>query len=304
MEGGGEEIKNLRYSIREIEDRFNSKYNYPYVILSPKPLSEKTMLLLSYLTKAKLKFGVIPYKHWSIPKDIDRQKARKARKELNVIHADSLLFRHHNRYWTGFFFRHELTKEFDYYMKIDGGAQFNCDMKDPFEELKNNKKLYGFTQSVYELEDTIKSLWSVTKEHFNTINKKDLEFVSEDEGNTYNLCHYWNSFEVASFSVFRNQKYLDYFNELEKQGGIFYERWAEGPIKTLFLNFALNRNQIHFFDQIGFYKHPYQYCPKNQAKGENGKVGPVCACDPKFSSELMANTSCNLRWYNLTGWGM
>ncbi len=87
-------------------------------------------------------------------------------------------------------------------------------------------------------------------------------FVTKD-GYTYNLCHFWNNFEIGSFKLFRDEKYLSYFDHLDKTGGFFYERWGDAPVHTLYVALMLQKNQIIRFENIG-YGHDIVYnAPKN-----------------------------------------
>ena len=54
-----------------------------------------------------------------------------------------------------------------------------------------------------------------------------LKFVSDDGVKlSRNMCIYYNNFEVASFSLFRNATYLSYFDYFDLKGGFYYERWS------------------------------------------------------------------------------
>jgi len=52
-----EALHQLRWSMRQLEDRFNHKYNYPYVFLNEVPFSEEFKKLTSALTKGKTEYG-------------------------------------------------------------------------------------------------------------------------------------------------------------------------------------------------------------------------------------------------------
>lgn len=49
-------------------------------------------------------------------------------------------------------------------------------------------------------------------------------FVSSEDGLSYNSCHFWTNFEIASLDLWRSNEYLKYFNFLDRSGGFFYER--------------------------------------------------------------------------------
>ena len=66
------------------------------------------------------------------------------------------------------------------------------------------------------------------------------------------MCHFWNNFEIASFKIFRNELYLDYFNYLDQNGGFYYERWGDASVHSFYVSLMLRLDQIHRFENIGY----------------------------------------------------
>ncbi|CAG8479665.1 5801_t:CDS:2 [Acaulospora colombiana] len=190
------DLHSFRATMRQLEDRYNHKYNYPYVFLNNEPFTEEFKMLTSAMTKSKTEYGLIPRKHWSVPEmiDLDRVNRNMAKmRENNVIYGDSLPYRHMCRFESGFFYRHELLEKYDYYWRVEPGVQFYCDLDfDPFMYMKENDIKYGFTISLYEYPNTIPTLWESVKEFSKKypeyIEKDNLmEFISNDDGVSYNL---------------------------------------------------------------------------------------------------------------------
>ena len=50
------------------------------------------------------------------------------------------------------------------------------------------------------------------------------KFITDDDGKTYNTCHFWTNFEIAALDLWRSNEYLQFFNYLDQSGGFFYER--------------------------------------------------------------------------------
>lgn len=62
--------------------------------------------------------GRIPREHWSYPDWIDQEKAAQVRQEMGnqgIIYGDSESYRHMCRFESGFFYRHPLMEQYDYY---------------------------------------------------------------------------------------------------------------------------------------------------------------------------------------------
>ncbi|KXN82997.1 Glycolipid 2-alpha-mannosyltransferase 2 [Leucoagaricus sp. SymC.cos] len=219
-------------SIREIEDRFNRKYRYPYVLLNEVPFTEEFKSRIKVLTSAKMEFGLIPHDHWYQPDWIDEERATEGRDKMvanNVIYGGSVSYRNMCRFNSGFFYRHPLMQKYRWYWRIEPDVHFHCDInKDPFLFMEDNNKTYSFTITMYEYEATIPTLWSSVKD----FQQKHPQYIAEDnaigfmseDGEKYNLCHFWSNFEIADMDFWRGEAYSAFFEFLESKGGFYYER--------------------------------------------------------------------------------
>lgn len=193
------DIWELAKSIRQVEDRFNRNYHYDWVFLNDKPFDDTFKKITSALVSGKTHYGLIPKEHWSYPEWIDQDKAKKVRedmKERKIIYGDSESYRHMCRYESGFFFRHELMQQFEYYWRVEPGIELYCDISfDPFRFMKENNKKYSFVLSLYEYYETIPTLWDSVKKFMNNhpehiAEGNSMDFLSDDGGKTYNKCHF------------------------------------------------------------------------------------------------------------------
>ncbi len=197
-----DELHPARFSIRQIEDRFNARFGYDWVFLNDQPFTDEFINYTSALTSGQAFYGQIPQQHWSYPSFIDQGKATKAMADMDaqgIIYGGSLSYRHMCRFNSGFFYRHELMQKYDYYFRIEPYVEFYCDMyEDPFKFMRENGKKYGWVMSMYEFEATVTTLWQTTKafakkfpQHIAP--KNSLSFMVHDatslENSEYNLCH-------------------------------------------------------------------------------------------------------------------
>lgn len=93
----------------------------------------------------------------------------------------------------------------------------------------------------------------------------------------------------------RSEAYSKYFDYLDATGGFYYERWGDAPVHSLGITLFADKNQIHFFDDIGYEHNPYTHCPRGAGKWEKGK----CACNPDRSFGTFCSTVTCL-CYSLT----
>ncbi|KAF9780462.1 glycosyltransferase family 15 protein [Thelephora terrestris] len=325
------DIDGIVFSMKQMEDRFNKRYGYPYVFLNEQEFSEEFKSRVRVLTDAPVHFGLIPHDHWYQPDWIDEEKASAARDEmvrnqviyggaccvcvvcriarflgwlktftasfhlsllprhivltkLMVLFVGSVPYRNMCRYNSAFFFKHELLKNFRYYWRMEPDVRFFCDLNfDPFLLMQDQNKVYGFTLSLYEYEATIPTLWSAVRE-FTAANPglvspdNAMGFISDDGGETYNRCHFWSNFEIGDLDFWRGEAYTKFVEFLDEKGGFYYERWGDAPVHSIGAALFARKDQIHFFNEIGYLHNPFMHCPQGDVHTK-GK----CWCDPAKS---------------------
>ena len=186
-------------SIRQVEDRFNRKFNYDWVFLNDNEFDDTFKKVTTSLISGKTHYGKIDKEHWSFPDFIDQDRARKVREQMaekKIIYGDSISYRHMCRFESGFFFRHPLMNQFEWYWRVEPSIELYCDINyDTFKYMRDHGKKYSFVLSLYEYVETIPTLWNSVKgfikqhpEHLAEGNS--MGFLSDDGGETYNHCHF------------------------------------------------------------------------------------------------------------------
>jgi hypothetical protein len=51
---------------------------------------------------------------------------------------------------------------------------------------------------------------------------------------------------------------MDFFEHLDKAGGFYYERWGDAPVHSIGAALFAKKDQIHFFEDIGYRHEPFQ----------------------------------------------
>lgn len=299
------DIPSMSNSIRQIEERFNKNYKYDWVFLNDEPFDDTFKKAISALVSGEAKFGTVPKEHWSYPEWIDKEKAAYAREDMvqrKIIYGGSVSYRHMCRYESGFFYRHELMQDYEYYWRVDPDIKLYCDIDyDVFQFMKDNDKKYGFTISLHEYQETIPTLWDTTREFIDENPQyldadNNMAWLSDDQGQTYNGCHFWSNFEIASLDFFRSEAYSKYFDHLDKAGGFFYERWGDAPVHSIAVSLFAPKNLIHYFNDIGYYHVPFNNCPVDEAT----RTAKNCVCSPKKDFTWRPH-SCTPRFHTLLG---
>lgn len=99
------------------------------------------------------------------------------------------------------------------------------------------------------------------------------------------------------FKKLLGEAYTAFFNHLDAAGGFYYEvdyfhqaslsvsyqfgyqRWGDAPVHSIAAALFASKEQIHFFDEIGYSHAPFTHCPRSEEKWRKGK----CGCDPNKS---------------------
>jgi len=101
----------------------------------------------------------------------------------------------------------------------------------------------------------------------------------------------WSNFEIGDLDFWRGEAYSKYFEYLESKGGFYYEvcilfpyfrwsplircqRWGDAPVHSIAVSLFARKDQIHFFNEIGYRHEPFQHCPQGDAHSA-GK----CSCE-------------------------
>ncbi|SCU97253.1 LAMI_0F09406g1_1 [Lachancea mirantina] len=298
-----EDLYSLIGSIASIEDRFNRKFQYDWVFLNDKEFTEEFKRVTTAMISGTTKYGKVPPEHWSYPEWIDQNKAAQVRDQMRadrIIYGDSESYRHMCRFESGFFYRNEMLKDYDWYWRVEPDTRIHCDVDyDVFKFMKDNGKKYGFTISIKEYPATIETLWKTTREfmekypeHIHPNNM--LDFVSDDEGASYNLCHFWSNFEVGWLDLWRGPAYSAYFDYLDHAGGFFYERWGDAPVHSIAAALLLDRSEIHHFGDVGYFHVPFHACPIDDLTRLNNR----CSCNPN-EDFTWKGYSCTTKFYTV-----
>ncbi|KAL6454380.1 MNT3 Probable mannosyltransferase MNT3 [Candida maltosa Xu316] len=287
------DIYSVLETITNIQDRFNKNHNYDYTFLNDEPFNyDFIYLVTNHIPYARINFGIIPHSHWSYPDHINMTQVDIARETMtDVPYGDSVSYRFMCRYFSGFFYKHEFMREYRYYWRIEPGVRLLCDVRDDlFMRMREKGKVYGFVISLFEYVGTIPTLWESVVEFIEMkrqVKERELVGMVVNEFGWFNLCHFWTNFEIADLEFFRSEEYEEFFQFLDAKGGFFYERWGDAPIHTIAVALLLQKKDLIWFDDVGYYHPPYLQCPRDISVYLQNK----CTCDPNLDF-TMSDLSC------------
>jgi mannosyltransferase len=312
------ELDGALSAMRSLEDRFNKKYRYPWTFLNDVPFTDEFKEATSLMASGEVAYGLIPSEEWDRPDSIDEERFRQCMAEMvekEVIYGFSESYRNMCRFNSGFFFRQELVNKYEWYMRVEPDVEYYCDFSyDPFKVMRLNGKKYGFIIAIHEYEETIPTLYDTTMDFFEENPQylhpnNSISFITDKESfsitavrmdvaNDYNLCHFWSNFEIGNLDFYRSEGYLKYFEHLNNEGGFYYERWGDAPVHTLAATLMLDKDEIHYFEDIGYFHAPFANCPSSIGIRRLKR----CVCDPTHESVIdILPHSCVPRWWRAGG---
>lgn len=306
-------------SMRLLEDRFNRHYRYPWVFMNEVPFDDDFIEHTSLMASGKTYYELIPDEDWEPPEFIDENKLQQNLRtaEANgVIYGGVRSYRNMCHFNSGHFYKQKKLLEFEWYFRVEPDVEYMCDFQyDPFTMLRKNGKKYGFVITIQDYENTIPTLWDTVegfmKEYPQYLHPNNaLNFITSHETSLnlgmpligqkkYNLCHFWSNFEIGNLDFFRSEAYEAYFDYLDKAGGFYYERWGDAPVHTIGLSLLLDKNEIHHFDDIGYYHPPYMACPASV----DIRASKRCICQARDIEDKMSRVSIDVDYYScLSRW--
>ncbi|ODV70783.1 mannosyltransferase YUR1 [Cyberlindnera jadinii NRRL Y-1542] len=312
------ELEGALSAMRSLEDRFNKKYRYPWTFLNDVPFTDEFIEATTLMASGTTEYGLIPSEEWDRPPHIDEAKFVQCMADMvekEVIYGFSESYRNMCRFNSGYFFRQQLVNKYEWYMRVEPDVEYYCDFDyDPFKVMRLNGKKYGFIISIHEYEETIPTLYDTTMDFFE-LNPQylhpnnSLDFLTDKEpfpnsqvrmdvANDYNLCHFWSNFEIGNLDFYRSEAYLQYFEYLNQAGGFYYERWGDAPVHTLAAALLLDKHEIHYFEDIGYFHNPFANCPSSTGIRKSKRC--ICDCSDESVIDVLPH-SCVPIWWKVGG---
>lgn len=261
------DAEGARNAIASLERNFNRWYHYPVLFLNNEPWDESFKIAMANVTSGSITFEVVPKHMWSFPDWIDEDAARRsiaAQAERGIVHAGEESYHHMCRFYSGFFYDHPALQKYKWFWRVEPDAQFTCAVTyDPFVEMEQRGKRYGYVVALWEVGRTAPSLfreatrfremwmedlkergtWEMGRGFWEAMVdaswapwpfRKGLRWFTgrNDEGDAWNFCHYWSNFEIADLDFFRGKEYRSFFDYLDRTGGFYFERVSQHPPKS------------------------------------------------------------------------
>ncbi|KAK2737564.1 alpha-1,2-mannosyltransferase (Kre5) [Myotisia sp. PD_48] len=157
------ELEGVIESIKSIERHFNRYWNYPYVFLNDGDFDDTFKDTVNNYTSGACEFGKINDTMWGYPEWTNHEVAKEGiRKQGDaaIMYGGMESYHHMCRFYSGFFYKHELLQKYEWYWRLEPEIKYFCDITyDPFIEMQKANKTYGFTIAVKELKETVPNIF-------------------------------------------------------------------------------------------------------------------------------------------------
>jgi hypothetical protein len=153
-------------------------------------------------------------------------------------------YRHMCRWFSGEIYKHPSLQDYEWYMRLDSDSFLLSAFKnDIFEEMEEKNLTYAYMSELDKDEDfVVGGLFETTKQYA-ALNNLPLT-------QTWNREMYYTNFEIGKLQFFRSSEYQKYYNYIDQNGGIYYSRWGDAPIRWLALNMLLSQEAIHCIKDV------------------------------------------------------
>jgi hypothetical protein len=166
-------------------------------------------------------------------------------------------YRHMCRFFSGEMFKHPILQNYQYVWRLDTDSfilqkiDYNV-----FDRMKSNDSLYGYINIQHDHIKMLINLWETCEEYFNSIDKNHI--FQKDQMNLHFCRVFYTNFEIFNLEWFKSKDYQDYYEYIDKTGGIYIYRWGDHAIRYLGLNSLVDKKRLLFFNDI-VYQHQKIY---------------------------------------------
>ena len=152
------ELDGVIQSMKSIERHFNRWFNYPYVFLSDGNFEQSFKDTIINHTSSAVEFGKINGTMWDVA-----QEGPRVNRDATIMYGGMESYPHIYGFYSGFFYKHELLDKYEWYWRLEPEITYFCDITyDPFIEMQNANKTYGFTIAVKESKETVPNMFRYT----------------------------------------------------------------------------------------------------------------------------------------------
>ena len=241
------DVEKLKESLRRLDYFFNDQYSYP-VIVFHENFDQELQRQITGVTRSPIQFETVTFQ---IPEFLDRAKIPE------TIYYQKwgfgIGYRNMCRFFAGEFFHHPVLKNFKYVWRLDSDSfilsspNFNV-----FKKMADENYVYGFQHIEKDVPEVTGGLWEATKKYIEEHQIIPTYLSDFLVNGAWDLSYYYSNFEILDMEFFRTKEIQNYYQHLDKTGGIYMHRWGDHIIRLLTLAIFADKNKVHKFSEMGY----------------------------------------------------
>ena len=240
----------LQRMLKTLDEYFNVVHDYPLIIFHESDLSDSIESLKTY-TSSEVFFQLLRFE---IPPFLNKSAVPN-----ETACDDGIGYRHMCHFHSKGVYDLQILRGLEYAWRLDDDSYFTREINyDLFVYMKNNSFRYGYFKSTSENFACIVGLWDAVDRYAlqnGFVNRTDLRNSQYARWPRAKI--YFNNFEISDLSIWFSDSYQRYIDYIYKQGGVYYHRWGDAPIKTIALMLFVSPDKIYRFKDLGYHHYDF-----------------------------------------------
>lgn len=192
---------------------------------------------------------------------------------VNLSHVPKIIgghasvgYRHMCRFFSGSMFNYPLLAQYEWWMRMDSDSFLLGDVQvDPFARMRDNGYVYGYMALGREDDYLTTGLWAAAHAYMKKAGIDQptplLSKFLDDETGDWDRSYFYTNFEIGHLPFFRSEAYQSFFRHLDKEGGFYYYRWGDAPIRLLGVALHSEPGSVFRFGDIPYSHKVYVLLP-------------------------------------------
>lgn len=252
------QLEKLLTTLSSLDTHFNDHFHYPVAIFAA-DLTYERRTAIRHATRSVVEFHDLSFlAAQALPTWIDPASVPSY---VNCAFGDdSITDRKRNRYMASSGVG-KLVAQYDYLWRLAPGAVLTENVTaDPFMSMANGGKTFGYLLTVVDDSRCTAGLLEATTGYARQedVTPTFLELLPPD-------AVFYDGFIISHSTFWRSPQYLSFFDYLDLEGGMFYQRWTEANILTQALALFVPVEELHRFSEVGFEHTPFVKQSSNRA---------------------------------------
>ena len=248
-------MRSLRKSIRALHRNFNNRFHYPIVVFVEPQLDT--------IADRRRIADMVPANSKSSPPSVYVQVVRfRIPDYVNAslvprmagfgLRKRTIGYRHMCRFHAGGVYEQPIVRSpgLEYGWRLDDDSVIRRPIDyDLFRVMRDGRYQYGYRQINRGWSPVDYALWDAVDRYLDVTPSLTPTFYRQWPKNA---ARYFNNFEVSDLRVWLSPQYRDYFNFVDRLGGIYYQKWGDAAIKTIAVTLFIPRDRTHRFTSIDY----------------------------------------------------